>query len=111
MQAVTYLGGSVCLSVEFKRSNRRDTLPISFKAFGDTWHWDQSAALAFQEVVESGGKVSQVMQAFRTFLGENDMLAYAHALIELVSGLENIQRGLSVAVHRSRGSWSRAETL
>ena len=46
------------------------------KAFGDTWHWDQSAAIAFQDVVESGGKVSQVMQAFRTFMGENDMLAY-----------------------------------
>src|SRR5665213_2052125 len=46
------------------------------KAFGDTWHWDQSAALTFQEIVEAGGKVSQVMQAFRTFLGENDLLAY-----------------------------------
>jgi site-specific DNA-methyltransferase (adenine-specific) len=40
------------------------------KAFGDTWHWDQSAALSFQETVESGGKVSQCMQAFRTLLGE-----------------------------------------
>ncbi|MDW8080249.1 MAG: DNA methyltransferase, partial [Thermoguttaceae bacterium] len=46
------------------------------KAFEDTWHWDQAAAAAFQEVVEAGGKVSQVMQAFRTFLGCNDMLAY-----------------------------------
>jgi len=39
-------------------------------------HWDQKAAESFQGVVEAGGKVSQVMQAFRTFLGENDMLAY-----------------------------------
>ena len=46
------------------------------KAFSDTWHWDQSAVLSFQETVESGGKVSQCLQAFRTFLGENDMLAY-----------------------------------
>jgi len=44
------------------------------KAFEDTWHWDQTAAKAWQEVVEKGGKVSQVMQAFRTFLGENDRL-------------------------------------
>jgi DNA modification methylase len=46
------------------------------KAFEDTWHWDEKAAELFEEVVESGGRVSQVMQAYRTFLGENDMLAY-----------------------------------
>src|ERR1022692_2201477 len=46
------------------------------KAFVDTWQWDNVAAEAYQEVVECGGAVSQVMQAFRTFLGENDMLAY-----------------------------------
>ena len=57
------------------------------KAFEDTWHWDQKAAEYYQEIVEGGGKVSQVMQAFRTFLGENDMLAYlammAPRLVEL----------------------------
>jgi DNA modification methylase len=46
------------------------------KAFGDTWQWDQAAAAAYAEVVERGGKPSQVMQAFRTFLGENNLLAY-----------------------------------
>ncbi|MCJ7776741.1 MAG: restriction endonuclease [Sedimentisphaerales bacterium] len=58
------------------------------KAFEDTWHWDQSAEAAYQEVVESGHqKVSQALQAFRTFLGESDMMAYlammAPRLIEL----------------------------
>ncbi|MDQ7842094.1 MAG: DNA methyltransferase [bacterium] len=46
------------------------------KAFGDTWRWDRAAAEAYEEVVEAGGPVSRAMQAFRTFLGENDMLAY-----------------------------------
>lgn len=46
------------------------------KAFEDTWRWDQAAAAAYEEVVERGGRVSQVMQAFRTFLSESDMLAY-----------------------------------
>ena len=46
------------------------------KAFDDTWTWDQSSAQSYQEVVEGGGKVSQAMQAFRTLLGDNDMLAY-----------------------------------
>jgi DNA modification methylase len=57
------------------------------KAFEDTWHWDMSAAAAFEEVIEQGGKVAQAMIAFRTFLGENDMLAYlammAPRLVEL----------------------------
>jgi len=58
------------------------------KAFEDTWHWDMAAASAYQETVTKGGsKVSQAMQAFRTFLGENDMLAYlsmmAPRLLEL----------------------------
>ena len=46
------------------------------KAFDDTWHWDQTAALAFREIVETGGHISIVMQACRSFLGENDMMAY-----------------------------------
>jgi len=45
------------------------------KAFEDTWRWDQEAAEAYERVVEAGGRVSQVMQAFRTFLGESDMMA------------------------------------
>jgi len=58
------------------------------KAFGDTWRWDAGAARTFQEVVESGHeRVSQAMQAFRTFLGDTDMLAYlammAPRLVEL----------------------------
>lgn len=57
------------------------------KAFEDTWKWDEEAARAHAEVVEAGGKVSQAMQAFRTFLGESDMMAYlammAPRLVEL----------------------------
>jgi DNA modification methylase len=58
------------------------------KAFEDTWRWDQSAALAYKDVVEQGpDRVSQAMQAFRTMLGTNDMLAYlammAPRLVEL----------------------------
>ena len=57
------------------------------KAFEDTWRWDAGAARAYADVVEAGGRVSQAMQAFRTFLGENDMLAYlammAPRLVEL----------------------------
>lgn len=58
------------------------------KAFEDTWRWDQIAAEAYKETVESGHhNVAKVMQAYRTFLGESGMLAYlsmmAPRLIEL----------------------------
>ena len=57
------------------------------KAFEDTWKWDTTAARTYQEIVESGGKVSQTLQAFRTMLGDSNMLAYlammAPRLVEL----------------------------
>jgi DNA modification methylase len=45
-------------------------------AFEDTWHWDIETKKAYDAVTESPGKVSDVMQAFYTFLGGNDMMAY-----------------------------------
>lgn len=63
------------------------------RAFEDTWQWDQSAATAFREVVESGGRVSLVMQAFRQAIGDSDMLAYlammAPRLLELRRALKD----------------------
>ena len=62
------------------------------KAFGDMWQWDEASARAYQEVVEAGGQVSQVLQSFRGFLGDNDMLAYlammAPRLVELRRALK-----------------------
>jgi site-specific DNA-methyltransferase (adenine-specific) len=46
------------------------------KAFEDTWHWNMDSARAYEQLVTEGGKVSEVMQALRQFLGENDMMAY-----------------------------------
>ena len=57
------------------------------KAFGDMWQWDEASARVYEDVVETGGRVSQVLQSFRGFLGDNDMLAYlammAPRLVEL----------------------------
>ena len=62
------------------------------KAFGDMWQWDEASAQAYQDVVETGGRVSQVLQSFRGFLGDNDMLAYlammAPRLVELHRALK-----------------------
>jgi len=67
----------------------KDGTPSSSQitAFEDTWEWNLDAERAYQEVVEGGGRVSDAMQAFRTFLGNSDMMAYlammAPRLIEL----------------------------
>ena len=57
------------------------------KAFEDTWEWNQEAERTYEELVEQGGQVSDVMRAFRTFLKGSDMMAYlammAPRLIEL----------------------------
>lgn len=60
------------------------------KAFDDTWTWDDTAARSYQEVVEQGGHVSQVMQAFRTFLGESDMLAYLSMMAPRLKELHRV---------------------
>lgn len=68
-----------------EKTGKRSAAQI--RAFEDTWRWDEIAERTFAEVVEAGGKVSQALQAFRTFLGENDMMAYlammAPRLVEL----------------------------
>jgi len=58
------------------------------KVFEDTWQWNKEAASSYQEIIERGPeKIAKAMQAFRMFLGENDMLAYlsmmAPRLVEL----------------------------
>lgn len=57
------------------------------RAFTDTWTWNQESESVYSETVLTGGRVADCLQAFRTFLGENDMLAYivmmAPRLVEL----------------------------
>jgi DNA modification methylase len=58
------------------------------EAFEDTWHWNDVAELAFDEVMQSGNSnAADMLRAMRSFLGENDMMAYlammAVRLIEL----------------------------
>lgn len=58
------------------------------EAFEDTWHWNDSAEDAFDEVMRSGNTDAfTLLRAMRDFLGDNDMMAYlammAVRLIEL----------------------------
>ena len=58
------------------------------QAFEDSWHWNDAAADAFEQVMRSGrSRAFDLLRAMRAFLGENDMMAYvammAIRLIEL----------------------------
>ena len=58
------------------------------EAFEDSWHWNEGAEQAFDEVIHSGNvAAADLLRAMRSFLGENDMMAYltmmAIRLIEL----------------------------
>ena len=58
------------------------------EAFEDTWHWGHEAEDAFDQVVRSGNtNAADMLRAMRSFLGDNDMMAYltmmAVRLIEL----------------------------
>ncbi len=46
-------------------------------AFEDTWRWGPEAEREFAEILhQANTQTAEVMQALRSFLGENDMMAY-----------------------------------
>lgn len=58
------------------------------EAFEDTWHWNDSAESAFDDVLRSGNTVAaEMLRSMRSALRENDLMAYlammAVRLIEL----------------------------
>jgi len=61
-------------------------------AFEDTWEWNTEAERQYEEVVEGGGKLSEVMRAFRTFLGNSDMMAYLSMMAPRLKELRRIMK-------------------
>jgi adenine specific DNA methylase Mod len=63
------------------------------EAFDDTWHWTEAAEKAFDDVMQSGNSdAAEMLRAMRSFLKENDMMAYlammAVRLLELHRALK-----------------------
>lgn len=47
------------------------------EAFEDTWHWNEHAEDAFDQVMHGdNAEAAEMLRAMRSFLGENDMMAY-----------------------------------
>jgi site-specific DNA-methyltransferase (adenine-specific) len=75
------------------RSPTGDQSAAQIEAFDDTWHWGDEAEAAFQEVRRSGHTdAATMLEAMRSFLGMNDMMAYlammAVRLVELHRALK-----------------------
>ena len=70
------------------RAQTGDRSRAQIEAFEDTWHWNEHAEQAFDEVMRSGNTdAAEMLRAMRSFLKENDVMAYltmmAVRLIEL----------------------------
>ena len=45
-------------------------------AFEDTWHWNEAAERAYHDLILQADDVSRIIEAFRSFIGTNQMMAY-----------------------------------
>ncbi len=63
-------------NVLFKSPDGADS-QSQIEAFEDTWHWNDKAERAFDEVMTSGNTdAAEMLRAMRSFLKDNDMMAY-----------------------------------
>jgi site-specific DNA-methyltransferase (adenine-specific) len=62
------------------------------RAFEDTWTWSQEDEAIFADLVTRGGKVADCLQAFRTFLGPCDMLAYLVMMAPRLAELHRVMK-------------------
>ena len=85
--SIRLLNSNASYNVLFKAASGKGS-QAQIEAFEDTWHWNEHAELAFDQVMQSGNTdAANMLNAMRSFLGENDMMAYlammAVRLIEL----------------------------
>jgi site-specific DNA-methyltransferase (adenine-specific) len=63
-----------------------DSSQAQIEAFEDTWHWNNQAEKAFDDVMQGrNSDVAEMLRAMRSFLKDNDMMAYlTHMAVRLV---------------------------
>jgi len=78
-------------NILFKERNGTESA-AQIRAFEDTWHWDRKAEETYIEIVEKlPKKVADLIRALRSFLGNNDMMAY---LVMMAIRLQELYRAL-----------------
>ncbi len=60
-------------------------------AFEDTWHWNASAEQTYHELIMTGDDVAKMIESFRSFIGNNQMMAY---LVMMAVRLKELHRVL-----------------
>jgi len=59
------------------RAPSGEASPAQIEAFEDTWHWNDAAERAFDDVMQSGNtQAADMLRALRSFLRDNDVMAY-----------------------------------
>ena len=76
-------------NVLFQEKNGTES-GAQIEAFSDTWQWGHESEQAYHELVTQGPKkLADLIQAMRSFLGTNDMMAY---LVMMAIRLVEMQR-------------------
>lgn len=60
-------------------------------AFEDTWHWNVQAEQTYSELINEPDQVGRMVEAFRSFIGQNQMMAY---LVMMAVRLKELHRVL-----------------
>jgi site-specific DNA-methyltransferase (adenine-specific) len=73
-------------NVLFRSPTTGDQSQAQIEAFEDTWHWNNAAEKAYDEVMFGrNSDVADMLRAMRSFLKDNDMMAYlTHMAVRLV---------------------------
>ena len=75
-----------------ERSGEESAAQIT--AFEDTWQWSIESERAYRDVITrgGGGKLGDLLQAMRSFLGQNDMMAYLTMMAQRLAELRRVLR-------------------
>ena len=82
------------------RSTSGEQSQAQIEAFDDTWHWGDEAELAFDGVMSSqNADAAEMLRAMRTFLKENDMMAYLSMMAVRIIDLQRVLKGSVVYIY------------
>lgn len=78
-------------NILFKEKNGSQAAS-QIRAFEDTWTWGQDDEAVYADLVTKGGRVADCLQAFRTFMGSCDMLAYLVMMAPRLAELRRVMK-------------------
>jgi site-specific DNA-methyltransferase (adenine-specific) len=66
--------------------------PAQITAFEDTWHWGQESEHLYHETIRTTAnrRLADLLQAFRSFLGTSDMMAYLTMMAPRLAELHRV---------------------